>query len=89
MTTQLKVLLYALAGGGGAAILVSMLRSRRLIRYLLLSAVSGVASLYAVNAIGLLAGIRLAVNGMTLAVSALAGPPGVAAMLIVDAIINS
>ena len=89
MTTQLKVLLYALAGGGSAAILVSLLRSRRLLRYLLLSAVSGVAALYAVNAIGLLAGVRIAVNGMTLAVSAIAGPPGVAAMLLADALFNT
>jgi len=84
MTTQLKVLLCALAGGGCLAILVSMLRSRRLLRNLLLSAVSGVAALYAVNALGLLTGIRLAVNGLTLGVSAVAGPPGVAALLLAD-----
>ncbi|MDR2686850.1 MAG: pro-sigmaK processing inhibitor BofA family protein [Oscillospiraceae bacterium] len=86
MTTQLKVLLCALAGGGSLAILVSMLRSRRLIRNLLLSAVSGVAALYAVNALGLLLGLRLAVNGLTLGVSAVAGPPGVIAMLLADAL---
>ena len=84
MTTQLKILLCALAGGGCLAILVSMLRSRRLLRNLLLSAVSGVAALYAVNALGLLTGIRLAVNGLTLGVSAVAGPPGVAALLLAD-----
>jgi len=87
MTTQLKLLLCALAGGGALAILVSMLRSRRLIRNLLLSAVSGVAALYAVNALGLLTGIRLAVNGLTLGVSAVAGPPGVIAMLLADALL--
>ena len=86
MTTQLKVLLCALAGGGGLAIFVSMLRSRRLIRNLLLSALSGVAALYAVNALGLLTGIRLAVNGLTLGVSAVAGPPGVVALLLADTI---
>ena len=84
MTTQLKVLLCALAGGGCLAIFVSMLRSRRLIRNLLLSAVSGVAALYAVNALGLLLGLRLAVNGLTLGVSAVAGPPGVVALLLAD-----
>ena len=87
MTTQLKVLLCALAGGGSLAIFVSMLRSRRLIRSLLLSAVSGVAALYAVNALGLLLGLRLAVNGLTLGVSAVAGPPGVIAMLLADALL--
>ncbi|MCL2107699.1 MAG: pro-sigmaK processing inhibitor BofA family protein [Oscillospiraceae bacterium] len=88
MTTQLKVLLCALAGGGALAILVSMLRARRLFRYLLLSAVSGVAALYAVNALGLLTGMRLAVNGLTLAVSAAAGPPGVIALLLADTLLR-
>ena len=88
MTTQLKVLLCALAGGGSLAIFVSMLRSRRLLRNLLLSAVSGVAALYAVNALGLLLGLRLAVNGLTLGVSAVAGPPGVIAMLLADAMMR-
>lgn len=88
MTTNLKILLYALAGGGGFAVLASMLRSRRLLRYLLLSAFSGVAALFAVNAIGLLANIHLAVNGLTLAVSAAAGPPGVIALLLADAVLK-
>jgi len=88
MTTQLKILLYTLAGGGTAAVLVSMLRSRRLVRYLLLSVLSGVAALYAVNAVGLLAGIRLAVNWLTLGVSAVMGPPGVAAMLLADVMLR-
>jgi len=86
MTTQLQVLLYALAAGGAVAILVAMLRQRRLLRYLLLSAMAGIAALYAVNAIGLLAGTRLAVNTLTLAVSAVAGPPGVVALLLADAL---
>jgi len=84
MTTQLKVLLCALAGGGALAVLVSMLRSRRLLRYLLLSVLSGVAALYAVNAVGMLTSTRLAVNGLTLGVSAMAGPPGVVALLLMD-----
>ena len=88
MTIQLQVLLYALAGGGAVAIFIAMLRQRRLLRYLLLSAISGVAALYAVNAIGLLAGIRLAVNGLTLAVSAVAGPPGVVGLLLADAMLR-
>lgn len=84
MTTQLKVLLCALAGGGSLAIVMSMLRTRRLLRNLLLSVISGIAALYAVNALGLLTGIRLAVNGFTLGVSAVAGPPGVIALLLAD-----
>jgi len=88
MTTQLKVLLCALAGGGALAILASMLRARKLLRYLLLSAMSGVAALYAVNAVGLLTGMRLAVNWLTLGVSAVAGPPGVVALLLADTLLR-
>ena len=76
--------LYALAAGGGLAILLSLLRSRRMFRYLLLSVVSGVAALFAVNAVGMLLPTRLAVNWFTLGVSAAAGPPGVIALLLAD-----
>ncbi|MDR0531290.1 MAG: pro-sigmaK processing inhibitor BofA family protein [Oscillospiraceae bacterium] len=88
MSTNLKVLLCALAGGGSLAILAALLRSRKLLRGLLFSAVSGVAALYAVNAAGLLTSMRLAVNGLTLGVSAIAGPPGVIALLLADAILK-
>jgi len=84
MTIRLQILLYALAGSGAIAIFIAMLRQRRLLRYLLLSAISGVAALYAINAIGLLTDMRLAVNWLTLAVSAVGGPPGVAALLLAD-----
>ena len=88
MTMQLKIVLCALAAGGCLAIFVSMLRSRRLLRNLLLSAASGVAALYAVNALGMLLDIRLAVNALTLGVSAAAGLPGVAALLLADAMMR-
>ncbi len=86
MSTTLKVLLYALAGGGALAILLSMLRSRRLLRCLLLTAFSGIAALYAVNALGLLAGISVPVNGLSLGVSAVGGAPGVIALLLADTV---
>jgi len=88
MTTQLKVLLCALAGGGCLAILASMLRSRKLVRYLLLSVLSGVAALYAVNAVGLLTGLRLSVNWLTLGISAAGGVPGVVALLLGDVLLR-
>jgi len=86
MTIQLKMFLYAAAGGGGIAVLLSLLRSRRFFRYILLSAASGVAALFAVNAVGMLTSAGLAVNGLTLGVSAAAGPPGVIALLLLDAV---
>ena len=86
MPTTLTVLLCAFAAGGAIAVLLSMLRSRRLLRCLLLTVVSGVAALYAVNALGLLAGVTLSVNWFSLAVGALGGAPGVVALLLADTV---
>ncbi|MDR2752853.1 MAG: pro-sigmaK processing inhibitor BofA family protein [Oscillospiraceae bacterium] len=88
MNTQLKALLCAVAGGGALAVLAALLRSRRLIRYLLLGVLSGVAALYAVNALGMMTGIHLAVNWLTLGVSATAGPPGVVGLLVIDTLLR-
>ena len=87
MTIQLQILLYVLAAAGAIAIFVVMLRSKRLLRNLLLSTLSGVATLYAVNAIGLLTSMRLSVNFLTLAVSAIGGVPGVAGLLLMDTLL--
>jgi len=87
MTVQLQVLLYVLAGGAAIAILVAMLRSKRLLRNLLLTALSGVAALYAINAVGLLTGTRLSINFLTLGVSAIAGAPGVVGLLLMDTLL--
>ncbi|MDR3313781.1 MAG: pro-sigmaK processing inhibitor BofA family protein [Oscillospiraceae bacterium] len=84
MPTTLRVLLCALAAGDALAILLAMLRSRRLLRCLVLTAASGIASLYAVNALGLLSGIKLPVNGFSLGISAIGGAPGVIALLLTD-----
>jgi len=87
MTVQLQVLLYALAGGATLAILLVMLKSKRLLRNLLLTAFSGVAALYAVNAVGLLTGTRLSINFLTLGVGAIAGAPGVVGLLLMDTLL--
>ncbi|MCL2105656.1 MAG: pro-sigmaK processing inhibitor BofA family protein [Oscillospiraceae bacterium] len=84
MSTGLKVLLCAAAAAGAIGILLSMLRSRRLLRHLLLTAVSGIAALYAVNALGMLTGIGLSVNALSLSVSAIGGAPGVISLLLLD-----
>ena len=89
MPTTLKVLLCALAAGGAIVILLSMLRSRRLLRCLLLTAASGVAALYAVNALGLLGGVTLSVNWFTLGLSAVGGAPGVVALLLADTVFHT
>ncbi|MDR1464030.1 MAG: pro-sigmaK processing inhibitor BofA family protein [Oscillospiraceae bacterium] len=83
---MLKVVLCSLAAAGALAILLSMLRSRHLLRNLLLTALSGVASLYAVNALGLLTGIKIAVNALSLGVSAVGGMPGVISLLLLNTI---
>ena len=87
MTIQLQILLYVLAGGATLAVLMMMLRSKRLLRNFLLTALSGVAALYAVNAVGLLTGTRLSINFLTLGVSAIAGAPGVVGLLLMDTLL--
>lgn len=84
MTIQLQIVLYALAAGAALAVLLMMMRSKRLLRNLLLTVLSGVAALYAVNVLGLLTGTRLSINFLTLGVSAIGGAPGVVGLLLAD-----
>ncbi|MDR2524653.1 MAG: pro-sigmaK processing inhibitor BofA family protein [Oscillospiraceae bacterium] len=86
MTKTLLTVLCGLAAVGGLALLLAVLRSGRPLRNLLLSAVSGLAALLAVNALGTLAGISLAVNWFSLGVSAAGGAPGVISLLLADVI---
>ncbi|MDR2647793.1 MAG: pro-sigmaK processing inhibitor BofA family protein [Oscillospiraceae bacterium] len=84
MPTTLKVILCAVAASGTLVILLSALRQRRLIRYVLLTVLSGVAALFAVNALGAFTGISLPVNGLSLGVSAVGGTPGVISLLLLN-----
>ncbi|MCL2194729.1 MAG: pro-sigmaK processing inhibitor BofA family protein [Oscillospiraceae bacterium] len=87
MTIQLQIVLYVLVGAAALAVLLMMLRSKRLLRNFLLTAASGIAALYAVNVVGLLTGTRLSINFLTLGVSAIGGAPGVVGLLLMDTLL--
>ncbi|MDR1734095.1 MAG: pro-sigmaK processing inhibitor BofA family protein [Oscillospiraceae bacterium] len=88
MTDTLRILLYAVAAGAGLLILLAMLKSRRFVRNLILSAFSGVCGLYAVNALGMLTGSAISVNWFSLGVSAVGGVPGVIALLMAEIVMK-
>lgn len=68
----------------GACILLFIFKSSKGGRSFLLSALQGVAALFAVNLSGMITGVTLALNYWTAGVSAVLGLPGVICMLILN-----
>lgn len=66
----------------GIIILIVMLNSKHFFKCIILSALSGIAALFAVNMLSGFTGFELSVNPITLAMSAIGGTPGVIMMLI-------
>lgn len=62
--------------------LAVMIKSKHFFKALVLSAAQGVAALFAVNLLSAATGVSLAVNGVTLALSAIGSLPAVVAMLV-------
>jgi len=71
-----------------AAVLGWMIKNEKGGRSVMLSAVSGIAALFAVNTVGLLSGVTLAVNWYTLGISGIMGIPGVVSMLAMNVILT-
>ena len=65
-------------------ITVSAVRTKRFFSCLFLSLIQGVASVFAVNALGLVTGLHLSLNSYTLAFSAIGGTPAVVGMVIAE-----
>jgi len=61
---------------------IVMFKSKNFFKALVFSALQGVAALFAVNLLSAATGVSLAVNGVTLALSAIGGTAGVVGMLI-------
>ena len=78
--------LYVLPVVAALAVLIACFRSGHALRSLLGSAVKGIVSLFAVNAAGLLTGVTIAVNPVTLAASGLFGIPGTIALLLLNTV---
>lgn len=62
-------------------ILIVMLRSKHFFSCFLLSCLSGVGTLFAVNLLSGVTGFEISVNTVTLAISSLGGMPAVIALL--------
>ena len=73
------VLTFAL---GAFIVLATLIKSGHLVRYLILSAISGIGALFAVNLLTSITGVSIALNYITLAVSALFGISGVIALVV-------
>ena len=67
-------------------ILWGMLKTRRPLSALLLSAASGIAALFAVNLLGSVVPIDLPVNWVSIATGSLAGVPGVVGLLVLQVV---
>jgi hypothetical protein len=62
--------------------LVSFIKSGHFFGYIILTALSGIGSLFAVNLLSSLTGVSIALNYITLSVSSFFGIPGVIGLLL-------
>ena len=80
------VLICAVLALALLAVLIAFLRSGRFFGALFSSAVQGAVSLLAVNVAGMLTGVTVAVNPVTLTAVALLGVPGTIGLLLLNTI---
>lgn len=64
-------------------VLTALVKSKRFFSYLILSALSGIGSLFAVNLLSEVTGVSIALNYITLGISGVFGISGVIALLLV------
>lgn len=81
MTHNLYPMIFALSVGE-LAVITTLIKSGHFIRYLLLSSISGIGSLFAVNLLSSLTGVSIALNYITLGVSSVFGISGVIGLLL-------
>ena len=65
-------------------VVVSAFRTKRFFSCVILSALHGIGAIFAVNALGLVTGLHISLNGYTLAASAIGGTPAVIGMIITE-----
>ena len=63
-------------------VLCTLIKSKHFFSYLILSAISGIGSLFAVNLLSAITGVSIALNYITLGISSLFGISGVIALLL-------
>ncbi len=65
-------------------IFVSAIKTKRFFSCLILSVLQGIAAFFAVNALGMVTGLHLPLNGATIAASVIGGTPGVIGLIILE-----
>ena len=83
MPENITPLIFALALGA-FIVLLTLIKSGHFVRYLTLSAISGIGALFAVNLLTSITGVSIALNYITLAVSSLFGISGVIALVLIN-----
>lgn len=78
----------AALGLSAACILIACFKSRHFIKYILLSALSGLAAFFAVQLLGTVTSISLPCTPLTLTISGIGGVPGVILLLILDLLVK-
>ena len=86
MSMWLPIVVYAIAGIGGSALLAALLYSRKPIRNLFGSVFQGICALAAVDVAGMFTGVSLGINWFTLGVCGTLGVPGVITLLLLKLI---
>lgn len=82
MYGNLTVLIITVAVGI-LAVAITLIKSGHFIKYLILSAISGIGALFAVNLLTFLTGVSIALNYITLCISAIFGISGVIALVLI------
>lgn len=65
-------------------VIVSAFKTKRFFSCIFLSALQGVAAMFAVNTLGLVTGLHLSLNGYTIAASVIGGTPAVIGMIVTE-----
>lgn len=82
MSENITPLIIALAFSS-FIVVITLIKYGHFIRYLFLSTLSGIGALFAVNLLTYLTGVSIALNYITLGISALFGISGVIALVLV------
>ncbi|MBP3329463.1 MAG: pro-sigmaK processing inhibitor BofA family protein [Clostridia bacterium] len=88
MSSLFKFCLIASLAIGCLIIIVAAFRTKRFFSCLILSALQGIAAHFAVNALGMVTGLHLSLNGYTIASSIIGGTPAVIGMIITEIILS-
>lgn len=80
----MKIIFVSIIIAGFLAVIFTMIKTKTLVRSIASTALQGVASLLAVNVIGLLTGVTIALNWYTLGCVSIFGIPASISFLLLD-----